>query len=61
MAIFRIFNIAATAIFDFQNCEILTVGRVNRVKEDVAFFQFFKMSAATVSVVPRYRDFYKMK
>jgi len=31
-AIFRFFKMAATAIWDFQNFEILTVNGVNRVK-----------------------------
>jgi len=32
MAIFRFFNMAVAAIFDFQNFKFLTVGTVKRVK-----------------------------
>ena len=54
---------AAAAILDFRNFEILTVGTFNRVKlqlhanycqnlsnrgQDVAIFRFFKMAAAAI-------------
>jgi len=63
MTILRLFKMAAAAILDFQNVEILGAGRLKTAKMrhhakfcgnrsnrccDMAIFQFFKMAAAAI-------------
>ena len=63
MTIFRFFKMAAAAMLDFQNCKLLTVGRLKRVElrrhakfgrdrsnrgRDMAIFLVFKTAAAAI-------------
>ena len=47
MAIFQFYKMAAAAILDFENVEILGGDRSNRCW-DIAIFRFFKMAAAAI-------------